>query len=427
MQTRICGILLVFVAVAFAACGQQPAAANKIPIYSAHAFYETTSYSLVSSAGHTFSPDGKSILITSDQSGVFNVYALPLDAGTAQPLTTSDDSAIFAVSWFPDDERILYTFDSGGNELNHIIVRELDGTSRDLTPGDDLKAQFLKWSDDGKSFYLTSTERDQKNFDIYRYSTEDYSRELVYENPGFQISDISGDGRWVALDKPRTSADSDIYVVNLDSDNREPVLITEHTGNIEYATYEITPDNSAVVYATNEYGEFSQAWRHDLETGEKNLLLEARWDVSYVTYSKSGRYQVTGVNADARTEVSITDTESGENLELPALPPGDIRNVRFSADEGHIALIVNADDSPSNIHLINLLDGSARQLTQALNPAIDPRHLVKGEVIRYKSFDGLEIPSILYRPHAASAENPAPALVFVHGGPGGQTRTGTAP
>lgn len=437
MRTRICGILLIFVTVVLAACGKQqaadpgesavdagPTAAVEIPKYSAESFFETTSYGLVGSAGHAFSPDGKSILITSDESGVFNAYALPLDAGPAQQMTTSDDNAMFAVSWFPGDERILYTYDSGGNELNHVIVRETDGTSHDLTPGDELKAQFLKWSDDGRNFYLTSTERDQQNFDIYRYSTEDYSREMVYENPGFQISDISGDGRWVALDKPRTSADSDVYVVNLDSENHDPILITEHTGNVEYATYEITPDNSAVVYATNEYGEFWQAWKHDLETGEKNLVLEARWDVSYVTYSKSGRYQVTGINADARTEVSIADTENGEILELPALPPGDLRNVRFSADESHIALIVNADDSPSNIHLINLDDSSTRQLTQALNPAIDPSHLVKSEVIRYKSFDGLEIPSILYKPHSASAENPVPALVFVHGGPGGQWRTG---
>jgi dipeptidyl aminopeptidase/acylaminoacyl peptidase len=45
-------------------------------------------------------------------------------------------------------------------------------------------------------------------------------------------------------------------------------------------------------------------------------------------------------------------------------------------------------------------------------------------VVRYPSFDDLEIPSVLYKPHGASAENPVPALVWVHGGPGGQTRTG---
>ena len=36
--------------------------------------------------------------------------------------------------------------------------------------------------------------------------------------------------------------------------------------------------------------------------------------------------------------------------------------------------------------------------------------LVNAEVIRYKSFDGLEIPAILYKPHQASKLNKVPAL-----------------
>ena len=57
-----------------------------------------------------------------------------------------------------------------------------------------------------------------------------------------------------------------------------------------------------------------------------------------------------------------------------------------------------------------------------LNPEVQAQDLVKAEVVRYKSFDGLEIPAIYYTPHQASAENPVPALVWVHGGPGGQSR-----
>ncbi len=64
----------------------------------------------------------------------------------------------------------------------------------------------------------------------------------------------------------------------------------------------------------------------------------------------------------------------------------------------------------------------ARQLTDAMNPRIDPSALVDARVIRYPSFDGLEIPSVLYRPHGASPQTPVPALVWVHGGPGGQSR-----
>jgi len=435
MKTKISSCLLIIVSLIFTACGERQGpmvagqtapetAVQGIPNYSAEDFFGTTSFGLVGSGAHAFSPDGLSLLISSDSTGVFNAYALPLDGEPAEPLTNSEDNAVFAVSWFPKDKRILYTYDSGGNELNHVIVREEDGGSRDLTPGDALKAGFLKWSDDGESFYLTSTERNQHAFDIYRYSAKDYSRELVYENPGFQISDISGNGRWVVLDKPRTSANSDIYVVDLASENPQPMLITEHEGSIEYGTYGITPDSNALIYATNEHGEFNQAWKHDLESGEKSLLIEAAWDVSYVAYSRSGRYRVSGINADARTAVTIMDNETGIKLEFPELPQGDLRNVRFSADESHVALIINADDSPSNIHVIDLVDGNARQLTDALNPVIDQSQLVSSEIIRYKSFDGLEIPSILYKPRGASADHRVPALVLVHGGPGGQTRTG---
>jgi len=42
--------------------------------------------------------------------------------------------------------------------------------------------------------------------------------------------------------------------------------------------------------------------------------------------------------------------------------------------------------------------------------------------VRYKSFDGLEIPAILYQPHGASAQQKVAAIVKVHGGPGGQAR-----
>lgn len=411
-------------------CGQQAgtetatdkAVAADVPKYSAEAFFATTSYGLA--GGKAFSPDNSKLLIHSDKSGIFNVFALPVNGGDAVALTQSDSDAMFAVSWFPDDERILFTFDNGGNELNHIVVREQDGSLTDLTPGEDLKAGFGGWSSDGDNFFLTSNERDAASFDLYRYSASDYARELIFENPGYQIAAISGDGRWLALVKPRTSADSDIYVVDLSSQEKEAVLITPHDGNVEYGVYDIAPDNQTLVYSTDEHGQFSQAWSYHLETGEKGSLVTNDWDVSYVRFSPSGSFRVAGVNADARTEVTIIDVERGATVAMPELPSGDLASIRFSADESQLALIVNADNSPSNIHVVDIAAASAVQLTSALNPAIDPAHLVVSEVIRYPSFDGLEIPSILYKPHGASAENPAPALVLVHGGPGGQTRTG---
>jgi dipeptidyl aminopeptidase/acylaminoacyl peptidase len=399
-------------------------AADTVTRYSAEAFFATTSVGLPGSASHAFSPDGRHVLMSSDASGVFNVYAQPVDGSDPVQLTNSTTNATFAVSYFPNDERVLFTFDEGGNELNHVLVRETSGETRDLTPGDSLKAAFLGWSDDGEHFYLLSTERDQANFDVYRFSASDYSRELVFENDGFQPSAISGDGRWLALGKPRTSADSNIYLVDLQSADKTPRLITPHDGNVSYGIEGFTASDEGLIFTTNEFGEFAQARVHDISSGEKTPLVQAEWDVSYVNVSPTGRYLVAGVNADARTVVTMTDMTTGQVVTLPDLPEGDLGSVRFTPDEARIALSVNSDVSPSNIFTVDLEGGAVSRLTDTLNPAIDPDDLVASEVVRYESFDGLEIPSILYKPKGASAENPVPALVWVHGGPGGQTRQG---
>jgi hypothetical protein len=123
--------------------------AHQHQTYTAAQFFQTTSVGLASSGGHAFSPDGSHILINSDATGVFNTYALPVAGGEPVALTQSTDNATFAASYFPNDGRILFTHDQGGDELDHVYVRNEDGTVVDLTPGENLKADFLGWSGDG--------------------------------------------------------------------------------------------------------------------------------------------------------------------------------------------------------------------------------------------------------------------------------------
>lgn len=402
-------------------------ATASIPRYDAKTFFETTTYAMPSGAGFAFFPDGQSVLVSSDKSGIFNAYAISIADGTARPLTDSTTNAVFALSVFPADGRILYTFDGGGNELNHVYVREEDGTARDLTPGEKLKAQFVGWSGDGTGFYLASNERNPRYFDLYRYDRDGYARTLVFENTGYQMDAVSPDGNWLAVSKNNSSADSDIFLVDLRTKDKTPRLITAHDGNISYGVYGFSTDSQALEYSTNEHGEFNQAWSYDLASGTKTPLVQADWDVSFTVTSNSGQYRVTGINADARTKVSLTKAATGEAMSLPTLPPGDIRNIRFSDDESKIAFLLNGDTSPSNVHVVHLKAGTDKVLTKALNPAIDSAVLVDSQVVRYESFDGLKIPGILYRPKTANAGHKAPAVVLVHGGPGGQSRTGYNP
>lgn len=417
------------VALGLSACGPSEEAAQPIPheTYDARTFFDTTAVSMSSPTPYAFSADGKNVLLATDKSGVFNVNALPIAGGEPVPLTQSTTNAVFAISYFPGDDRLLVSSDGGGDELAHIYVREADGSLKDLTPGDKHIAQFVGWAGDGKTFWLATNERDPQMFDVYAYDAATFTRKLVFENSGFFPSAISPDGRWLALDKQITAADSDVYLADLSKPAKQtPVLVTPNDKAIAYGVYEFTPDSKKLVYGTDEFGEYTQVWTHDLATGEKKELLKDAWDVSFVTYSTSGRYQVSGVNADARTVLTILDQTSGKPVVIKGIPAGDIGGVRFNRDETQIAFTVASDTSPADVFVAELATGEAKRLTTNLNPDIDETMLVDGQVVRYKSFDGLDIPAILFKPKTASADAPVPAVVDVHGGPGGQNRKGYA-
>lgn len=429
MRTTAClvsvlALMAALPAAAMAQAATTAATSPATPTYTAAQFFDTVSYGLGYGGAKAFSPDGKSVLIWSDKTGVFNAYALPIAGGDPVALTNSTTSAVNPVSYFPSDARILFTQDGGGDELSHLFVRTPDGAITDLTPGDKVKADFLSWSQDGKTFFVTSNARDASAFDVVAYDATTYAHRTVFENTGgFSPAALSPDGRWLVLDKALTSANNDLYLVDLTTPG-EPKLLTPHEGNVAYTAFDFTPDSKAVLIGTDQNGEFQQAIRHDLASGVNTPLIQADWDVSFVFYSPSGRYRVSGLNADAKTELTLLDATTGQPVAMTGLPDGDIGNVRFSEDEKTIAFTVSSDTSPADVFVADLTTGEAKRLTHALNPAIDENALVEATIVRYPGEGGVIIPAVLYKPKGASAANPAPAIVLVHGGPGGQTRRG---
>jgi dipeptidyl aminopeptidase/acylaminoacyl peptidase len=373
-----------------------------------------------------FSRDGSQALVSMNGSGVANLYAVPTAGGEPRRLTTSTESQ-YGDGYFPNDDRILYHQDKGGNELDHLFV--LDGqTSRDLTPGEKLKAGFLDFSADGKWFWVITNERDPKAFDLYRYSAKDYRRELAFENKAlWDVSAVSRDGRWLALTKSRTNADSDIYLVDLSARSAKPKLVTAHKGDAQHSVFAFTPDSKALFFGTDAGGEFFQAWSYDLATGSSRPEVVAKWDVTAVSFSEHGRYRVTATNEDAKTVLSVVDTRTGSKVTLPALPNADVTSTFFSRDETKMGVMLTSDRAPRDLWVVDLAGGPPRQLTHALNPEVSSDDLVDSQVVRYASYDGLEIPSIFFVPKEATAAHKVPAVVFVHGGPGGQSRRGYSP
>jgi len=373
--------------------------------------------------GSSFSHDEKLILYSSNRTGIFNAYTLPVTGGTPTAVTNSTTDSIFAVSFFPADNRILYRSDKGGNEIHHLYVRNEDGSVKELTTGEKERALFYGWAHDEKSFFYGSNKRDARFMDIYEMDIATFRPRLAYRNDaGYELGAISNDKRYFAFVKPITTNNSDLYLY--DTQTKQARHLTPHEGEINHSAEDFSADSKSLLYLSDEGREFSYLKRYDIADGKSEKVEEANWDLMFAGVSHGGKYRVTGINNDGRTEIRVTDTATNQRVALPQLPAGEITSVNISKSEKRMTFYHNGSRSPSNLYVYDFATRQHTRLTDTLNKAINQDDLVEAEVIRYKSYDGVEIPSIYYKPKNLAAGQKAPALVWVHGGPGGQTRAG---
>lgn len=370
-------------------------------------------------SGGSFSPDNSKILVSSNRSGIYNMYRIPRAGGEMTPITQSDSSSVFAISYFPKDERILFEMDGNGDEIYHLYVRDTLGNQRDVTPYPGARANFYGWSANEDRFFFTSNKRDARKDDMYAMDLATMEPSLVYaNNDSYNVDLISEDGTYLVLSKALNTNDSDLYLYNLET--QEMVQINESQSANSGSDF--SPDGQMLYYITDEGAEFAYLKSYDIRTGQRSTVLEKDWDIMGSYFTEGGTYQVTYINEDAKNTIMVTEVSTGNVVELPLLDDMEITNVSFSKDEAFMRFYAGGSHTPSNLYVLDLKSQERVQLTNVLNPEIQAQDLVKASVVRYPSFDGLEIPAIYYRPHQASAQNKVPALVWVHGGPGGQSR-----
>jgi dipeptidyl aminopeptidase/acylaminoacyl peptidase len=425
---RSCASFIVAstISVFAAACGASPDAGRpqataEQPLvprqYSVADFYENTQFS-----GASWARDKQRILVSSNRSGIWNAYVVPVAGGDPVALTQSATNSVFALSSFPGDDRILFSSDEGGNELTHIYVRNPDGSSRDLTPGKKLKSNFLGWSGDDASFFVSTNERDQRYFDLYEIAADTYERTLLYRNTeGFQLGPISRNKRYVALVKPRTTSDTDIYLHDRQSNTTKN--ITAHTGAVNNFPADFSVDSSQLLYVSDQGREFAALLSHTIASGAVAEVYAQNWDILSASYSKTGKYLIVYVNEDSRYSGRLLDAATLAPVAFPVQPNCTVRGISLPRDDSAIAFYSSDGSVPDDLYA-GALASSPTRLTNALNPAIRREDLVVPTVTRFKSYDGTDIPGLLYKPHQASLQARAPALVMVHGGPGGQAQVG---
>ncbi len=392
---------------------------NKFIVYDIEDFFDNISIS-----GGYFSIDDEKLIFSSNESGIYNVYEANINTGIIMQLSSSEEESFFVRSFVPNSNDFIYSADKGGNEISHLFLQKEEGTVIDLTPNENEKSLFYKWSNDNEFLYYLSNKRDQRYFDLYKMKINQWSPEIVYENKeNYTLSAISNNERYLLLSKSITTSENKFYLFDVIKNER--IEISTLPGS--YSSAGFANDSSSFFYITDIKKEFSYLNRYDIDTDESSVIYETDWDVMYSYLSKNEEYRIIGVNEDGKNTINVIDVDTKMPIKFPSFNNEDISSVSFSESEKKIRLTVGSSKMPNNLFVYNIEDESLKKITNSLNPKVDPNSLVNAQVVRYKSFDGLEIPAIYYKPLNASKDNKVPALVWVHGGPGGQSRMGFNP
>ena len=410
-------IIIIAFSLLFMSCQQN--IDSDIKVYGIEDFFDNVSIS-----GGYFSSDEEKIIFSSNQSGIYNVYEANIQTGKINQLTASNKESFFVRAYVPNSNDFIYSADNGGNEINHLFLKKENDTVVDLTPSENEKSVFYKWSNDNQFLYYLSNKRDSRYFDLYKMKIGQWIPEIVYKNEdNFSLSDISNNEKYLLLSRSITTSENKFYLFDINENKR--IEISSLPGS--YSSAGFSNDNKSFFYITDINNEFSYLNKYDIESMESSLIYETEWDVMYSYLSKNEKYRIIGVNEDGKNSVKIIEVDSNLPIKFPSFNNEDISSVSFSESEQKIRLTVGSSKMPSDLFVYDIEAENLKKITNSLNPKIDSKSLVNAQVIRYKSFDGLEIPAIYYKPLSASKNNKVPALVWVHGGPGGQSRMGFNP
>jgi len=430
----VVALLLVSAATTGAEPGQRPVpgdprrpvaiTATGVPHLPAELVERLRRYQNVRSAFFSgWSPDGDGMLVRTRFGNTDQLHRVSVPGGRRQQLTFFDEPASGRYLPGQHDGALMLSMSRGGDENYQVYVlgthetgqlqRLTDGTSRNV---------LGPIRSDGLFAIVHSTQRNGRDTDLYIADPH---------RPGEMTLLLKTSGEyWRAMDWTR---DGSTLLINhyVSINETYPAVLDVATGRktkipipgarpAAHGAMVFTPDGRSAYIASDTNGEFRQLARVDLKTMTYDFLTEnLPWDVTDVAVEPGLGVVAFTTNEDGASGLYLL---VGRTFRRYAVPLGLVGGLEFSPDGTQLGFTLSRPDAPSDAWSMRLPDGRLTRWTHSEVGGLDEDSFVVPDRIRYKTFDGRQIPAYVFRPARASKQAPAPVLVHIHGGPESQYR-----
>ncbi len=370
--------------------------------------------------GAQISEDGSTLFFQSNMSGVTQFYRLA-DNGWPVQLTFFKDGIDY-VSLSHNAEWAVVGASKGGDEQSQLwLVDTQTGRADQLTDLPDVQMGRPLWSPDDTKIYYRSNQRNGRDFDVYEMTLATRETRPVVEKQGYNgPMEISDDGQTLCTYTFYSNTNDDLYLVDLTS--LEVEHITPHEEDALYDGFAFAADGeSAYLISDANEDHILRRAKMDLETKEITFLdPDSPWEVEGLALSPDRTTMGWIINEEGYADVRLMDLTTGEELPTPPLK-GMYSGGSFS-NGTKIAFGFSSPSKAPDCWVWDWSTGELTQYTHSTYAGIDPDIFIEPELIKYKSFDGMEIPAFLYVPKSYSEGNPVPFIMYAHGGPESQFR-----
>jgi dipeptidyl aminopeptidase/acylaminoacyl peptidase len=416
---------------AWAADGEKPAVeakpaaliADGVPDVPADLTAATRPY--MENRGATFvgwNPVDKSMLIATRFANTAQIHRVAMPMGARKQLTFEAEP-IGTGAWSPKTADImLVQKDIGGDEFYQIYAMK-NGRLELLTDGKSRNG-FNTWSADGSLIAYTSTRRNGRDSDIYVMDPRNpASNRMVaqVEGGGWTLLDFAPDKSWALVAQYVSVQKSDFFRLDLKTGAMTP--IGDHSKTVSQSGGAFAPDGT--IWITSDEGsEFERLGTLDPSTGKFTPKGPAeKWEVSGFDIAEDGSFIAYTVNEAGMSKLRLLNPKSGAVRTVDQLPAGIIGGIEV-APWGEIGISFTSARSAADAFSVDPKTLAVTRWTESETGGLDVSQNVEPELVKVKSFDGLEVSGFLYRPDPAKFPGKRPLIMNVHGGPEGQSRPG---
>lgn len=344
--------------------------------------------------------------------------------------------------WSPVADEIVFGADRDGTErlqLYHLKVAEdapkiraANGRKGEsitrLTDEPGSIHRWGGWSSDGSRIAFTANRRSPRDFDIYVASVHDADCDptLLREESGkTEVSGWSPDDEHLLVRRSESKLDQHLHAVSVETG--DTTQITQVTEPARFLSPQWGPDGEFVYCVTDYHSDHLYFARINVEGGEIHPLLQYdESNVESVGVSPEDGHFVAYKNRDGYTDIvpgKLTGAGEIERLPKPDLPAGVGGGGAFDRSSSRFAIPFVTCRETMNVYVISLESGRVEQWTDVSMAGIPRADFVDADLVKYESFDGLQVPGFFSLPPNVS-DGEAPVVVDVHGGPRSQRRPG---